>query len=160
LLSQATVSAKEDGTVIVDVFKDFSGAPKEWKNIGPLTYREVNGPTHLKFIADASGVVQSFYTDDFLPVEEFQRTQGLESAGMVRLGGGVFMAVMMLALIIWVIGGIVRWHYDRSLHLTGQQFWLRLASRIGVVLFLGVIFGWLTFITVISSDESLLFGGK
>jgi hypothetical protein len=43
--------------------------------------------------------------------------------------------------------------------MTRQQAQLRLASRIGSVLFLVVVAGWIGLLTAIQLDESLLLGG-
>ncbi len=160
LLGQAQVSAKPDGNIEVDALRDYAGSPKQWRNIGPLTYREVGGPTHLKFLTDANGNVESFYTDDFIPVFEFHKLDGLESAGMLKNLGLAFIMVLLVALVIWVVGGIVRWRYKRPLDMTSQQRMLRLGSRVGIVLFLAVVFGWIGLLTLVNSDESLLLGDK
>ncbi len=160
LLGQTQVAAKPDGTIQIDAFKDFSGAPKTWRNIGPLTYREIGGPAHMKFLADAQGNVQSFFTDDSLPVLELQRVTGLEESRMLKLLGLLCIVILLSTVTIWIGGAILRWHYGKPLQMTRETFWLRLGSRIGAVLFLAVAFGWLGFVTLVSADNTLLFGGK
>jgi CubicO group peptidase (beta-lactamase class C family) len=159
LLGQTTVAAKPDGIIEVDFIKDISGATKQWKNVGPLTYREVGGPSHLKFIADEQGNIQYFTTDDFIPVLVFQRVAGLKQSSMLQLLGGSALALLMLTLAIWIIGGATRWWHGKSLTMTRRQFWLRLASRLGVLLFLAVAIGWVGFLSVLSQDDSLLLSG-
>ncbi len=69
------------------------------------------------------------------------------------------MAVLLLTLATWFGGWIVRWRFRSPLAMEPREKQLRLASRIGALLLFLVPIGWLGFITVISADESLLFGG-
>lgn len=159
-LGPADVTAKPDGTIQVSALKDFSGAVKSWKNVGPLTYREVGGPAHLKFVTDANGDIDYWTTDDFIPVFVFQRLHGLEQSSLLKPLGSAFIAILVLTLVIWFGGWIIRRRFGRPLELTPQQGRLRLASRLGAALMLLVLVGWFGLITVISTDESLLLGGK
>jgi hypothetical protein len=52
---QTIVLASPDGTVRVAALTDLSGTPLRWREVGPLTYREIGGQTHLKFVADPKG---------------------------------------------------------------------------------------------------------
>ncbi|HWA31714.1 MAG TPA: serine hydrolase domain-containing protein, partial [Rhizomicrobium sp.] len=84
-LGQTAVVAQPDKTITVDMLKDFAGVPKKWRNVGPLTYREVGGQAHLKFVTDKDGNISYFTSDDFIPVELLQRTHGLETLGNLKL---------------------------------------------------------------------------
>ncbi len=53
-----------DKTITVEMLKDSSGAPKKGV-VGPLTYREVNGQAHLKFVTDKDGNVDYFHLRRF-----------------------------------------------------------------------------------------------
>lgn len=158
-LGQTAVVEQPDKTITVDMLKDFSGAPKKWRNVGPLTYREVGGQAHLKFVADRDGNVDYFTSDDFIPVELLQRTHGLEQLNNLKLFGIGTILVCLLTIIIWFGGWTVRLRFDRPLEMTDRQRQLRLASRLGATLYLAVIIGWVTLLTAIQVDEALLLGG-
>jgi CubicO group peptidase (beta-lactamase class C family) len=159
-LGQTQVAAAPDGTIMVDAFKDPSGAVKKWREVGPLTYREVGGQTHLKFVTDADGNIDYLDTDDFLPVELIQRVHGLDQIGMLKLFGFGTLAVCVLTLAFWFGGWIVRRRFARPLEMTAQQARLRLASRLGALLYIAVVAGWVGLITAITLDETLLLGGN
>lgn len=159
-LGQAEVTADADGQVTVSMLKDLSGAPKKWREVGPLYYREVGGQTHLEFVTDADGNIDHFASDDFIPVELLQRAHGLEQANQMKLLGLGTLTVCLLAIAIWFGGWILRWRFDRSLDMTRMQARLRLGSRLGAVLYVAILAGWFGLITAISADEGLLLSGK
>ncbi|HEY2035335.1 MAG TPA: serine hydrolase [Rhizomicrobium sp.] len=158
-LGQTAVTEQPDKTITVEMLKDFSGAPKKWRNVGPLTYREVGGQAHLKFVTDADGNVDYFTSDDFIPVELLQRTHGLYQLNNLKLFGIGTILVCALTVAIWFGGWIVRRRFGRSLEMTDRQRQLRLGSRLGAVLYLAVVVGWVALLTAIQVDETLLLGG-
>ena len=128
--------------------------------MGPLNYREVNGQTHLKFVADQDGNIDHLATDDFLPVELIQRVHGLEQLGYLKLFGIGTIVICSLAVVIWFGGWIMRRRFKRPLEMTRQQARRRLASRIGAVAYLVVVVAWIALISAIEVDETLLLGGR
>jgi CubicO group peptidase (beta-lactamase class C family) len=141
-LGQTEVVAKPDGTITIDVLKDEAGNPKVWREVGPLTYREVHGQTHTKFVTDASGNISYWISDDFLPVLVFQRINGLEQSNIMKIMMGVLGVSLLMTLITWIGGWLVRRHYGRTLDLPGSAAGWRLGSRIGAVVILATLLGW------------------
>lgn len=158
-LGQVAVAEQPDKTITVDMLKDFSGTPKKWRNVGPLTYREVGGQAHLKFVADKNGNIAYFTSDDFIPVMLFQKTHGLEQLSDLKLFGFVTILICALTVAIWFGGWIARRRFGRPLEMTNRQGQIRLGARLGAVLYLAVVAGWVTLLTAIQVDESLLLGG-
>jgi hypothetical protein len=158
-LGQTQVAVLPDAQITVDAFKDDSGAVKKWREVGPLDYREVGGQTHLKFVTDKDGNIEYLATDDFLPVELLQRVHGLDQLVWLKILGLGTVAISLLTVVTWFGGWIVRRRFKRPLGMTALQFRLRLASRLGAVLFLLVVGGWIGLITAVSADEFLLFNG-
>jgi len=146
VLSQSSVTAHADGTIQIDALKDLSGTPKTWREVGPLVYREVGGQAHTKFVADKDGRIQYWISDDFLPVELFQPVHGLRSAGMLKSVGVLFLVVLVLTLLTWCGGWIVRRRFHAPLVMAVAQRRWRLASRLGVVLLLVMMLGWVQMI--------------
>jgi CubicO group peptidase (beta-lactamase class C family) len=158
-LTQATVGALPDGTITVDAFKDEAGVPKKWREVGPLYYVETNGQSHLQFVTDANGNIEHLATDDFIPVEVFQRVNGLDQLSVVKVLGPATLIICLLAVVIWFGGWIARRRFKRPLALAPMAARLRLASRLGAVLVLAVVGGWVGLITAVTANEFLLFGG-
>lgn len=155
LLGQAQISALPNGDITVSMLKDASGAEKHWREIGPLTYREVNGQSRLAFAKNPDGSIRWWVTDDFPPVELSQPVHGLLQHGWFVPLTCIAAAVFVLALLIWIVGAIARRRFGRSLPFAPRDFRMRLASRIGVILQLVVALGWLILLIVFSQPLSL-----
>lgn len=158
MLTQVRVSALPNGDITVNMLKDSSGAVKHWREIGPLTYREVNGQSRLRFVANADGSIKWWVTDDFPPVELFQPVHGLFQHNWFVNLTAIGVAILVLTLLVWIGGAIARRHYRTRLVLTAGQFRLRLAARIGVILLLGLVAGWLGLLAWFSQPLSLFHG--
>jgi CubicO group peptidase (beta-lactamase class C family) len=161
LLGQTHVVAQPDGTITVGMLKHPSGALVHWREVGPLSYREVNGQGKLRFVANADGSIR-WWIGDTIPVMVMQPVHGLEQHGWFVWLTDVAIAVFLLTLLIWAGGAIARRRFGRSFQLTTNQFRLRLASRVGVVLQLAVVAGWLGLLIKLSNPLTLFhtdFGG-
>ena len=141
-IGQTDIKAKSDGTITIDVLKDEAGNPKVWREVGPLTYREVNGQTHTKFVTDANGNITYWISDDFLPVLIFQRINGLEQLSVMKVMMGLLITSLVLTLVIWFGGWIVRRRFNRPLDMPEGAARLWLCSRLGAVVILVMFAGW------------------
>lgn len=121
--TQTHVTANPDGTIQIGALTDLSGTPKTWREVGPLTYREVGGQTQTKFVAGKDGRIRYWISDDFLPVFVFQPVHGLQSFGLLKPMGIAFIVVLLLTLAIWIGGAIVRRRMRTKLVLTRGGFW-------------------------------------
>ena len=152
-LSQVGVSARKDGTVEVSMLTDAAGNPLRWREVGPLYYRQTNGQAHLKFTADARGTVVGWTSDDFIPVFVFQRVNGLKSLGSLKTMLVCFVAILVISLLVRLIAWFVRLRYGSTLEISQSEKWIHLAARIGAILFLVTIGGW---VLLLSNENSLL----
>lgn len=149
VLTQSSVTALPNGEIEVDALKNLAGVPRRWREVGPLTYREVGGQTHLKFVTDSNGHVGYWISDDFLPVMVFQKVHGLTQKGDVVWMGSVVIAVFILTIAIWLGGWIVRRRFNKPLLVTSLEKRLRLASRVGVLVMLGALVAWASVFAVL-----------
>ena len=155
-LEQMSVTALPSGEIEVSLLKDLAGVQKHWREVGPLTYREVGGQTHLKFMTDADGHVTYWVSDDFIPVMLFQKTHGLTQKGTLKWMGAVCLSVLILTVAIWIGGAIVRRRFKTPLLATLQEKRLRLASRVGALLVLAVVVAWVvTFDVLLNANGSI-----
>ncbi len=135
LFSQLKVAPAEGGTIEVGDLKGFNGKPKRWEPIGPMAFREVHGQDRLVFVRDAAGrleVVTGY------PFFTFTRPPGLVDKSLLMPVGISTLAVLLLAVILWPIGALVRRHYGKRLDFpTGERrlrLWTRLVCVLDVVL--------------------------
>ncbi|HEV2272328.1 MAG TPA: serine hydrolase domain-containing protein [Steroidobacteraceae bacterium] len=154
-LSQAHVTALPSGQIEASPLKNLAGVPKRWREVGPLTYREVDGQTHLKFVTDSDGRIAYWIGDEFLPVMIFQRVHGLGQTGELTSMGEVCLTVLVLTLVIWIGGAIVRRRFKKPLLVTLQEKRLRLASRVGTALMLAMACAWVAAFVSLSDTGSI-----
>jgi CubicO group peptidase (beta-lactamase class C family) len=127
LFGQMKVAPAEGGTIEIGDLKGFNGKPKRWEPIGPMAFREVHGQDRLVFQRDSSGrmeVVTGY------PFFDFFRPPALIDKGLLLPAGIFTMAVLLLTVILWPIGAIVRRHYTRRLDLPSGERRLRLWTRL------------------------------
>lgn len=141
-LQQSSVTALPDGEIEVSALKSLAGVSKRWREVGPLTYREVGGQTHLEFVTDSAGRISYWISDDFIPVLIFQRVHGLGREDVLGWMGTTCLAVLVLTLAIWLGGGIIRRRCKAPLVVSPEENRWRLASRVGVLLLLAVVLAW------------------
>ncbi|MGB6984571.1 MAG: serine hydrolase domain-containing protein [Candidatus Aquilonibacter sp.] len=153
VLGQGQVTARPDGTIEVSMLKDPSGSPLRWHEVGPLYYQQVNGQTHLKFNTDSNGNVISWTSDDFIPVEISLRVNGMKTVGSVKMFLLCTVAVFVLSLLIRLGGWIARRKLGLKLGISRRDQWIHLVARLGVVLFLVTILGWMA---LLSDSDSIL----
>lgn len=159
LLGQASVAAQPDGTIVVSIWNNYAGKPLHWREVAPLTWREVNGDAHLKFVNDDKGNIAYWATDIEAPVFVFQRVSGSHSLGTVKLCAGLSFFLLIVALLSWGIGVWVRRHYRRPLTLNTAQRRSRLLSRLGVLVLFVDITGWVALLVAASINQDMLLQG-
>ncbi len=137
-LNQAEVSVNSDGTISVDMAKDYAGNPKRFKEIAPLLYREVNGQGRLALTKDYAG--QPIIVTD-LPIFVFQPAPVLKNQNL-NVGILAFAVVVFaLTLLFWPLNAVLRGHYGYRLELSQQyrrlRFWMRWLCALNLIFLAG-----------------------
>jgi hypothetical protein len=132
LLGQVKVAAGKDGTLVVSAFKDDSGAPLVWREVGPFIWKDASGK-HTLAAAVKDGKVTGFGEDDLGAIMVFQPVPFAANAGwnLPLLGGMVGVLLLMLAL--WPIQALVRRRYGQAFPLSGRTAQLYRAVRIAAL---------------------------
>lgn len=147
LLGLAKVIPNEDGTIQVSQLLNQNGNPKKWREVAPMTFREIDGQNTLVFKPDEDGRMQIVLPYPFM----IMRRVGLWENGSVLLPVlGISLGIMLLTLVLWFVAWWVRKHYGKKLELSPTDWWLRVIVR--VVFALSIIFpvaliGFLTYAT-------------
>lgn len=152
-LGQSVVSARPDGTIQVSDLTNLAGVPMHWREIGPLYYQQADGQSHLSFNTDSHGNVISYATDDLPPVMIFQRVNGLKAITALKTMLLVFLCILIISLLIRLGAWIARRKLHLRLELTPAERWIHLAARIGAILFLLTLGGW---VVMLSNPDALL----
>ena len=131
LLIETKVSADRDGKIVVGDLKGFNGKPKKWEEIAPRTYREVGGQDLVAFVKDAAGRPQ--FVVNF-PVFLGMPPKWYEDRSLLLPVAIVTAAILVLTLLLWPIGALLRRHYRKRLDLPPAERRWRLLARLVVAL--------------------------
>jgi CubicO group peptidase (beta-lactamase class C family) len=149
LLGEATVSANADDTISVSdptgVMKNANGKPKHWREVAPMTFRDINGQDSLIFKPDQNGRMQLILP---FPPDVFQRVGLWENSRILLPVTGLSLLIMLLTLPLGFVAWLIRRHYGQPLKLTTLEGRLRWAVRIVFALnlfFIVTLFGFLLF---------------
>ncbi len=151
VVGQLKVFPNSDGTISVDALKDLNGEPRKFREVGPLLFREENGQERIAFKRDASS--RLVLVIDF-PFFVFERVPWYESKAVILPLVGGSATVLLLALVLWPTGALLRRHYGKQLTLTATQRRLRLLVRLtclAELLFIGCFVGF--FLIAFDSDK-------
>ena len=149
LLGQAKVIPNADGTISVDPLKGSNGELRKFEEVQPFVYREVHGQDEVAFKKDSAGNWQ-FQVE--IPVFIFQRVGVLENK-YFNLSLLIFgLSVVLLTVLLWPVGAILRKHYGHPLDLTPAERRQRLLVRMVCVLFLCLCIGW---VSVLSATDDI-----
>ena len=153
VFGETKVSGNDDGTLGVSDLKDPNGVPKKFKEIAPLVFRETNGQDKVGFKKDESGNYVAVI--DF-PFMVFQKASVNENSAFQVPLVITSIVLLVLALIFWPVGGIVRRHYAKPLVLTSAQRRVRLLVRLTCLLFVIFFAAYAIFFTLALKDIGLL----
>jgi CubicO group peptidase (beta-lactamase class C family) len=130
LLGEATVSVNEDDTISVGemsgLMNDANGKPKRWREVAPMTFRDINGQDSLVFKPDQNGRMQIL----LYPIMVFQRVGLWENSRIILPVAGLSYFMMLLTLLLGFVARLVRRHFGQTLKLTTLEGRLRWSVRI------------------------------
>jgi CubicO group peptidase (beta-lactamase class C family) len=142
LALESTIRARDDGTIETSPSLTLQPHPQVWREVRPFVWREVGGRAHLLMKVE-DGKVAAVWTDALPSFWINLRVPAASSAG---LNAPVLLAatgVLLMTVITWAAGAIVRRRYALALSLDEQTrrayLWSRLAALAGVL----YMFGWL-----------------
>jgi len=144
LLGQMKVIPNADGTISLDPLKGPNGELLKFEEVQPFLYREVHGRDEVAFKKDADGNWQ-FQVE--IPVFIFQRVGAFENKYFnfsVLIFG---LSVIILTVLLWPVGALLRKHYAHPLELTPAERRQRLLVRLVCILFLCLFIGWVSILS-------------
>lgn len=144
-LGQAKVVPNADGTISIEPFKAANGEIQKFEEVQPFVYREVGGHDEVAFKKDSRG---SWQFQILIPVFIFQQVGLSENKYFNYFVLTCGLLVVVLTVLLWPVGALIRKHYSRPLQLTPSESRLRLITRLVCILFLGLFIGWLAVLSM------------
>ena len=118
LLGQAKVGPDAKGRLVAPVFPGPSGQPRQWVEVEPFVWMDVNG--HEKLAAEVKdGQVTRFSQDTFSPFMIFYRAPWYKSSAILMPLLGFTFLVLLLTVLLWPVRALVARHYRKRLALVG-----------------------------------------
>jgi CubicO group peptidase (beta-lactamase class C family) len=151
VLGQSAVSADENGILTIEGIQSPRGGLKRWREIGPLVYREIDGPDIIAFRKDAKGTVTEMLPS--VPIQTAQRVTGFANKKFLVPVLGTTLAFILLTLLLWPVAAIVRERYGHPLFSTTGDRVLFVLSR--VVCLCEVLFLMLIVLPLSLADKNL-----
>jgi hypothetical protein len=140
-LGQSTITALPDGTVKVSTYQDFAGAPKVWREVGPMLWQEVNGTSRMAATVE-NGHVTSLRTEDEPTVEMLIPVPAtIDGRWMMPLLCAA-LAILAICVVTWPISAIARRRFGKSFALSGRPAMLYRLVRIAAILVFALVVGW------------------
>lgn len=132
LLRQTRVTARDDGTIVVDAIRNPDGRPKVWREIGPYLWEDEARATRLAAVV-RDGKVINYATDGAAPVNVMQRVPVWAEAGWSKpaLNGVVLYFGLIVAL--WPLSAVAGWFLKRRFAPRGRRLLLYRLVRAGAV---------------------------
>lgn len=159
LLGQTSVAVDEDNHLVVSSITDAAGTPREWREIGPWLWQEVDGTDKLQAIINDDGSVKMFSITPFAPIIEFLPAPASFNAGWILPVAGIALVIILIAALGWPIVALVRRRYKYPSPLKDRPLFLHRATRGTAWLLVILTVGWLAVIAAINSDLTALNGG-
>jgi CubicO group peptidase (beta-lactamase class C family) len=128
LLDQFSVSSDKDGVLKIEGMKNQGGELKQWREIAPLVYREIDGWEKIGFRRDTPGAVREMLP--FPAIYEGQRVPWYASKIFIGLVIGGNFLLALLTLLLWPVAVLVRRKYERPLFSAKTDRVLYLLSRV------------------------------
>lgn len=155
VLGQASVTTDQNGLLTIEGLQSPRGGLKKWREIGPMVYREIDGPDIIAFRHDANGVVTELLPS--MPIQLGQRVSGLASKKVLLPVVGASFGLLVLTILLWPVAALVRRRYRRPLfNSVSDRLWF-LGSRL-VCLF-QIVSVILVLLPLSMADKNLAFIG-
>ncbi|MFI5094536.1 MAG: serine hydrolase domain-containing protein [Candidatus Acidiferrales bacterium] len=154
MIGQTKVSVNpKDNSISVSDFKGLNQQPLHFREIAPMVFRDVDGKAKIAFVNDATGRRVAYIDYPFMVFQEVNRTLNKQSVNYFIIGFSL--SVIVLTLLMWPIGAMIRKHYGKPLTLDSGAKRLRMLVRIvcfGVVIY---AVGLLIFVSKLSNPSGL-----
>ena len=158
LLQPAKVVSNEDGTISVTLLNDLNGEPSKWRETSPWVWTRADGRSHLAAEV-VDGRVVRVAPGWISPIIYLERSSGAKGVGWLMPALFASLAALALTVVAWPIAAILRRRYQRPLPFSGREAKAYRWVRIGALLSLAAVGGWIGTILLMFSKLELLTAG-
>lgn len=153
LLGESKIVADPKDNTITVVFRDINGQLTHYREIAPMVYRAVGGHDKIAFVKDASGRRVAYIEYPFMILQQVNNTFDKQGVNYFII---IFsLTVIVLTLLLWPIGAMIRKHFGRPLTLDPGARRLRLLVHLVCLLVCAYTIGLLIFVSLTNNPGAL-----
>jgi hypothetical protein len=154
VLGETKVSVNpKDNTISVAGFKGLNQQPLHFREISPLVFREVDGHAKIAFVNDPMGRRVAYIDYPFMVFQQVNHALDKQTVNYVIMGFSL--SVILLTLLLWPIGAMIRKHYGKPLTLEPGAKRLRMLVRLVCFGAVAFVVGLLIFVSKTSEPSGL-----
>ena len=157
LAGQTKVSLDGEGGIQLNTAPDIGGQPRKWVEIAPFVWREAGGKMRLAAKVENGRVVR-FSVDSASPYIAFDRVPWYLSTAWLTPAMLASLGAVLLTAIAWPASALVRRRYGVKADLAPAALKSYRLTRGFAVLAVGVMVGWILFVSRLVRDFSSLSG--
>lgn len=155
LATQVRVDLDAKGALVIPDLKTTGGAPQQWVEIAPFVWREANGHERLAAqVVDGKAVRWS--VDGESPFVVFDRVPASRSTSWLLPLLYFSVTVLALTFLYWPAAWFVRRRFNAKPSIAGRALHVYRAARIMAGLDLGMVLGWVAYVSIALSSATLL----
>ncbi|HXJ06341.1 MAG TPA: serine hydrolase domain-containing protein [Candidatus Acidoferrum sp.] len=150
--TKVTVNPK-DNTISMALFKGLNDQPLHFREIAPMVFRDVDGHSKFAFVKDPTGRRVAYIDYPFMVLQQVDKTFDKQTLNYVIIGFSL--SVIVLTLLFWPVGAMIRKHYGKPVTLDHGTKRLRMLVRLvcfGVVIY---AVGLLIFVSRLNNPSGL-----
>jgi hypothetical protein len=152
LLGQSSIAPDAQGALSMPGLNELSGQPRKWYEIGPLVWRDQNGPEVLAAKLDGNDRVQMLSTDEAGGILVFLPVPWQQSAAWILPTILVASVILLLTALTWPLAAWRRRRRGTPLALSPRELSIYRLARVVAVVDVVFLLGWFMFVSAVSSD--------
>jgi len=151
LLGQGTVASKSDGALTVPGLDGLNGQPREWYEVGPLAWRDKNGPEHIAVKMDGDRV-QMLGADEAGGIQVFLPVPWQQSGAWILPTISIASVILVLTVLAWPIAAWRRRRRGTPLALSPRELSIYRVVRVVALIDVVFLLGWMGIVSAGSAD--------
>jgi CubicO group peptidase (beta-lactamase class C family) len=153
VLGETKVTVHPKDNTISMGFKGLNQQPLHFRETSPMVFSQVDGKARIAFVKDATGRRVAYIDYPFMVFQQVNNTFDKQTLNYCIIGFSL--SVIVLTLLMWPIGAMIRKHYGKPLTLDSGAKRLRLLVRLVCFGIVAYAAGLLIFVSKLSNPSGL-----
>ncbi|WP_114952058.1 serine hydrolase domain-containing protein [Sphingosinicella terrae] len=151
LLGQVKVGVDGDGQLVAPIFNGLNGQPRQWVEVEPFVWQDLNSHERLAAVVEDGRVVR-WSIGGIAPIIVLDRVPWHMDTAWLMPALIASLLILFLTALFWPVRALVRRRFGSTLALERSDLRAYRASRIGAWAMLLAVVGWLALIAMLMGD--------